>query len=224
MSKPSFDDAADQRYRLVTRETVYLSRSARKALVKYGQYLKDGQDPTTELGLYAVEVKRCDTLATACRRDLDECDRVRENVDARIAGTTEAIQTLNKALTKEQKVRRRKAQYDALAAIIDDCPSRCSDQLHADIAVLETQLQELTRFIVEKHNDYNLLFHALDDLCRDQTFPTLPDDNPEEERPKTSSLKRKKTLSGPTVVPPADEEAGEIAEDLPPAKRSKPPP
>jgi len=187
-AKPKGDPFEIERSRLLTRDTVFLGRSTKKALLKFqafaatvGELGEDARDDPgvkraadatlRELRLLAIEVKKAALSEKACARELAECAELETATTAEIAESEATIAALQEQLARERKVRERKEEYEAMAKIINVLPSKKSsraaiDVLSADVAALEAQQAELDDEMERRSRKFELLLQTIDDLQR----------------------------------------------------------
>jgi len=241
------EDVVDQKERLVTRETVYLSRSVRKAFGKFAALLakmdeSDEEDSTAklqaeaalcELELFAVEARKCVGKSESCERDWNECDTVEERLKGECRATETQVELLKAQLAQERLVRRRKATYEHLADAILRWPSSATsrsgtDAVSVNLAALDEEAARLRLSLAGLHRHSTLLVDALRDLqsgvspfrSDDSAVPVVRSSSSSQQQHVPAFSVKQRRASSSSKKRKADEEAGEIAEDNAPLRGS----
>ncbi|KAH8091158.1 hypothetical protein JL720_6043 [Aureococcus anophagefferens] len=130
-----------EKSRLLTRDTVFLGRSAKKALLKFQAFANAADSrgaeastddkvaglragATHELRLLAIEVRKARLANAACAREMEECAALEAETAAKIEATKVNIARLQGELRSERRVRERKEEYESLAKIINGVPPK----------------------------------------------------------------------------------------------------
>uniref|UniRef100_A0A7S3NL04 THO complex subunit 7 homolog n=1 Tax=Aureoumbra lagunensis TaxID=44058 RepID=A0A7S3NL04_9STRA len=172
---PLEEEIEIQKERLITRETVFLSRSAKKALQKYGSIYSEGDNNKAgalcELKLFALDVQRCGNQAIAYEFERDKSQMDKMRMKKQIEKTNEEIIQLQKLLAKNRIIRQRKEEYEALAKIVNDKPTQADtllaiDAVSADTVSIDTKLATIESFLRTKSTHYDLLLQTIDDLTQ----------------------------------------------------------
>ncbi|KAJ8607030.1 hypothetical protein CTAYLR_006258 [Chrysophaeum taylorii] len=122
--------------RLLTRETVFLGRSAKKVVQKYyvwGSSVFDEKEEEErrtafesmrcELRLFGLEVKKTGLSVMAWRRELRDADAEEASTARKIEEAKAEIARLRENLSIEREIRRCKDECEALAAEVVKLPA-----------------------------------------------------------------------------------------------------
>ena len=215
-----------EKSRLLTKDTVFLGRSCKQALLEFQKFAnaaclrnKNAEDAPDEqeverlrskalreLRLFSVEIKKQKLQARACEREIADCERMEAETTREIAAAEERIQKLRERLKEERAVRARKEEYEALAKLINQLPSKkesraAIDRLEADCAALEAKKAKLDAMYNEKSARVAGVLQLLDDLERSELEEELEKQIEEAREPKVE------------VVAEAEEEEDAMDED-----------
>ena len=198
-----------EKSRLLTKDTVFLGRSCKQALLEFQKFAnaaclrnKNAEDAPDEqeverlrskalreLRLFSVEIKKQKLQARACEREIADCERMEAETTREIAAAEERIQKLRERLKEERAVRARKEEYEALAKLINQLPSKkesraAIDRLEADCAALEAKKAKLDAMYNEKSARVAGVLQLLDDLERSELEEELEKQIEEAREPK----------------------------------------
>ena len=235
-------DPADPYYieksRLLTKDTVFLGRSCKAALLEFQAFANaacalnrndaDALDQEAvdalrnralrELRVFSVEIKKQKLQARACSQEIADCERLERETTTEIAEAEKRIQQLRERLKEERATRARKEEYEALAKLINKLPSQkeskqAIDALEADCAYLEAKKARLDALYNEKSARVAGVLQMLDDLERSELEEELAAQIEEKREATLENEKRENEAAAVEDGDVAMEEAGEIAED-----------
>jgi THO complex subunit 7 len=187
--------------RLKSKESVILGHSLKKVsqkCVQLFQEVQSGADKAAksatcssalcDLGLYKNEIEKAEQVALSCKDQIEDYVHLEAEVSSMVESTQREIEKLNEELSLAKKVRQHKEQYEALAKIVNQHPSKSNtineqDKVKAEISKLEDEKNDLDKQINTREKQFTLLMSTIDDLTR-----TLKDD-PFEKDTSTSARK-----------------------------------
>ncbi|KAH8068028.1 hypothetical protein JL721_6975 [Aureococcus anophagefferens] len=228
-----------EKSRLLTRDTVFLGRSAKKALLKFQAFANAADSrgaeastddkvaglragATHELKLLAIEVRKARLANAACAREMEECAALEAETAAKIEATKVNIARLQGELRPSAAPRRRRSE--SLAKIINGVPPKVASTkaiagLEADVAGLGERNARVAAALDERAARFELLLQTIDDLQRadEEAYDERPRRTPPPPRAATTprpwtSTTAARTASGDAAAD--DEEDGEVEEPV----------
>lgn len=237
--KEAKDDEEILKERLLTRETVFLGRSAKKVLQKYYSFgaatvavsataterLSAAEAMRCELRLFGLEVKKTGLSIGVWQRELRECAELEANIVARQDLTMREILDLQAGLKTAYRVRHFKDECEAVARQVLKLPSVQTsidelDKLEAEIAIASARAKAASNDLERKARHHALLLACVSDLTRDlhheapencsaQPAPQIAPKRNQQDREGA----REVVLDVPLVPTIIEKESGEIMED-----------
>lgn len=224
--------------RLKSKETVMLTHSIKITSQKCAQFLQDvlsdKSSKTTshlsaslQLSRYGIEIEKAEQVAESCKKQMDDYVNLEEKVSSLVESTQKEIETLNEELRLAKKVRQHKEQYETLAKIVNQRPSKKitikeQDKVKEAIQKLEEDKDTLDMQINIREKQFTLLMSTIDDLTR-----TLGDDPFQNETTDDDVQQNKGKENGGNTSPKAKrvredmEEGEEEDEEDEPLKKAK---
>lgn len=174
------------RERLLTRETVFLGRSAKKVLQKYysfgteiaeGKEGEAGEAMRCELGLFGIEISKTSRTVAAWMREVDEISAARSERQERAQELREEISRLQASLETARQIGQNKRKCEAVARRVLALPSVQSS--NETLKELEEQSDEIARELADSRqllrsqsNNYALLLQCVRDLTNNASSST----------------------------------------------------
>lgn len=237
--KEAKDDDDILKERLLTRETVFLGRSAKKVLQKYYSFgaatvaesstaqerLSAAEAMRCELRLFGLEVKKTGLSIGVWQRELRECAELEASIVVEQASTKREIVDLQASLKTAHRVRHFKDECEAVARQVLKLPSIQTssdelDKLEAEIAIALARAKAAADDLERKARRYALLLACVSDLTPDFHHVAAeccaPEPAPKVETIRTQQEQgvAREVLLDVSLVPTIiAKESGEITED-----------
>ena len=134
--------------------------------------LQQWSDFLREFDIYRLALEKTAVSIMVCQQDKSDYEAKLSEIEERIDKVKLSITELKSTLVEDRRIRMQKDEYESIARLIHQLPSRSDTEqvilkLEMEIAELNAVEESLILETTSRQRDFSVLFHSLSALSKD---------------------------------------------------------